>query len=121
MKDYSIDFRKAALQLKKNGKTYREITELLGVSRNTVYLWSKRESLEPTKKTGRRRIKTGVENWSDFVKEHAGQTLVEMSQLLPISKTTLHTRLVQAGLSYKKNNNVYRSRPTKAKKVLPTD
>ena len=81
----------------------------------------KERVLNPQKKTGRRRIKTGVENWSDFVKEHAGQTLVEMSQLLPISKTTLHTRLVQAGLSYKKNNNVYRSRPTKARKVLTTD
>ena len=47
MRAYSVDLRKAALKLRKQGKSYKEVTELLGVSRSTVYLWSKRDFLAP--------------------------------------------------------------------------
>jgi transposase len=39
--------------LREQGKAYKEVTELLGISRNTVYLSSKRDSLEPYKRAGR--------------------------------------------------------------------
>ena len=33
MRAYSVDFRNAALKLREQGKSYKEVTELLGISR----------------------------------------------------------------------------------------
>ena len=107
MRPYSIDLRKAALKLRKQGKTYKEITQYLGVSRNTVYLWSKRDTLEPSKSSGRPEREVGIEDWQSFTREHEGKTLKQMSELLSISKSTLHIRLRKAGLSYKKKSRTY--------------
>jgi transposase len=117
MRAYSVDLRKAALKLKEQGKSYKEVTELLGVSRSTVYLWSKRDSLEPYKRPGRPEKKLEVTDWSSFVKKHQGMTLKQMAEFLPIGKSSLQRRLRKAGLTYKKKSTTYiEACPEKQKK-----
>ena len=97
MRAYSVDLRKAALTLREQGKSYKEVTELLGVSRSTVYLWSNRDSLEPYKRPGRPEKQLEVTDWSSFLKEHQGMTLKQMAAFLPIGKSSLQRRLRKAG------------------------
>ena len=67
MRAYSIDLRKLALRLREEGKSYKEVTELLGISRSTVYLWRKRDFLEPSQRPGRPEKVSGVEDRTTFV------------------------------------------------------
>ena len=117
MRAYSIDLRKLALRLRDEGKSYKEVTELLGISRSTVYLWSKRAFLEPSQRPGRPEKVSGVEDWTTFVAQHQGKTLKQMAELLPISKSALQCRLIKSGLSHKKKSTTYTEAcPQKQKK-----
>ena len=72
-----------------------------------MYLWSKRDTLEPSKSSGRPKRAVGSEDWQSFTREHEGKTLKQMSELLSIGKSALHIRIRKAGLSYKKKSRTY--------------
>jgi len=98
---YSLDLREAALNLIKSGKTQNDVVLLLGISRSSLVRWLKRTLLAPSPRGGKKPRDLGVD-LQEFLKDHPGKTLAQLSLLLPIKKNALSVRLRKARITFKK-------------------
>ena len=117
-KSYSLDLRKRAIELFKEGKTYIYISTLLKVSMATLGRWKNRASLEAFPRGGTRPKDIGVD-LLDLIAKNPGKSAAEISKGLPISSSTLSRRFAKAKISFKKISYTYKeASPEKQKEFL---
>jgi transposase len=104
---YSADFRKAAIEYKQNGHTFKDLKKVFKITPRTYYKWV--EILEETGMTKPEIARTG---WGKIdpaklkqaVKEKPDSSLRELSKKFNCSTTAVRRRLVQLGFAYKKRH-----------------
>ena len=117
-KPYSYDLRQKVIQaIEMDGLKKNEVSQLFGISRNTINLWFERR-----KETGDIGVKarassnqkTKISDWEkfrEFVKEHGEKTQAEMAELWGnISQRSISRALTQIGFTRKKNLWLSRTR-----------
>lgn len=110
-KIYSLDFRQKAIDaVELDGRKKSEVSEFLGISRNTLDLWFKLQaetsSLTPktSKRSGSRAKITDWEKFREFAQVHGDKTQQQMAQLWDgdISSRTISRALHKIGFTRKK-------------------
>jgi putative transposase len=121
---YSLDLRERAVALLDEGATSPEVAEALGVSDSWVRKMRLRRDrlghLLPSSPPGRERILSEAEEMGlcGLVFETPDATLEELVELVAthlkvhVSISTISRRLIELGLTRKKNSPRHRSRPT---------
>jgi transposase len=104
---YGADYRKAAIEYKQNGHTFKDSKEAFGITPCTYYQWV--EILEETgmtklKITRTRRGKINPAELKKAVEEKPDFYLRELSEKFNCSMAAVHKRLVQLGFTYKKRH-----------------
>jgi transposase len=105
---YSVDYRKAALEYKRSGHTFKELKEVFKITPRTYYQWV--ENLKTNgnvkvkiKQTRKRKIDPDA--LKKAVKEKPDAYLRELSKGFNCSTTAVHKRLIQLGFTYKKRRS----------------
>ncbi|MGV6816682.1 MAG: helix-turn-helix domain-containing protein [Thiotrichales bacterium] len=77
-KETQEQLRKQAIRLRQQGKTYKEIAEIIGVNSNTVWKWWKKYQADGAKalKAGQRGRPLGVNRLLDIEQEEEIQRLI---------------------------------------------
>ncbi|GAB4213786.1 MAG: hypothetical protein OHK0012_10560 [Synechococcales cyanobacterium] len=82
---YSYDLRKKALDAVKRGTRKTDVCRLLGISRNTLDLWLKREvatgDFRALRAPGRRPKINDLEQFRSFLREHSDKTQQQLADL----------------------------------------
>jgi transposase len=106
---YSADYRKMAIDYKDSGHTFKELKEVFKITPRTYYQWV--EILEESgkvkiekKQTRRRKINPDL--LKKAVEEKPDAYLRELSKQFNCSKTAVHKRLVQIGITLKKDLHI---------------
>jgi transposase len=87
---YSIDLRERAVDLVKSGRSVTEIARLLKISRNSIYLWLKRDSLKASPRIGKKPIIASSEDFELFIKTNGGLSVREMAAKLSMHPSTFY-------------------------------
>jgi transposase len=108
---YSADYRKAAIEYKRNGHTFKDLKEVFRITPRTYYQWVK--ILEETRmiklKIARtRRGKINLAELKKAVEEKPDLYLRELSEKFNCSMAALHKRLIQLVFIYKKYIYIFR-------------
>jgi transposase len=105
---YSIDYRKAAIEFKRSGHTFKQLKEVFRIAPHTYYQWLK--LLEKTgslqfgnAKTRRRKISS--EELIRAVEEKPDSYLRELAEKFACSSTAVYKRLKKLGFTYKKRRS----------------
>jgi transposase len=104
---YSADYRKAAIEYKRNRHTFKDLKEVFRITPSTYYQWV--EILEETGMTKLKitRTKRGKINPTELkkaVEEKPDLYLRELSEKFNCSMAAVHKRFVQLGFTYKKRH-----------------
>jgi transposase len=104
---YNADYRKAAIEYKRNGHTFKDLKEVFRITPRTYYQWV--EILEKIGMTKPKiaRTRQGKINSAEFkkaVEEKSDLYLRELSEKFNYSMAAVHKRLVQLGFAYKKRH-----------------
>jgi transposase len=104
---YSADYRKAAIEYKRNGHTFKGLKETFGITPRTYYQWV--EILEETGMTKpkiarTRRGKINPAELKKAVEEKPDLYLRELSEKFNCSMEALHNQLIHLGFTYKKRH-----------------
>jgi transposase len=102
---YSIDYRKAAIEFKQSGHTFKEIKKVFKITSKTYYEW-----IELLKTTGSlqfrnarvRKGKIELDELKKAVEEKPDGYLREYAKKFGVSTTAIHKRLVKHKITYKK-------------------
>lgn len=107
---YSEDMRRKAIAAVKRGERKTDVSQMFGISRNTLDLWLKRES-----KTGDCRAITNyqqgcrhkIRDWERFrafIKQHGGKTQAQLAALWGegVTQQNISTAMQKLGISRKK-------------------
>lgn len=105
---YSVDYRKAAIEFKQGGHTFKELKEVFKITPRTYYQWIKKwetsgSTRVKTKHTRKRKIDPDALRRA--VEEKPDIYLRELSQKFNCSIPAVHYRLVQLGFTYKKRRS----------------
>ena len=120
MSVYSEDLRIRVVEFLEKGHTQKEAAEVFGVSEKSVWIWNKMH------KEGKRLIfkfvsrsphRINHEKLLAYVKEHPDAYLREISAHFSVAITTIWNALHRLGVTYKKTNNLSRSRLEKTGKI----
>ena len=110
-KRLSNEIRKLIVKHRESGKTLEEISEMLLVSKNAVHsIWNKYlevGSYEPRPRNSGRKPKVTEEQMQEVFEKVKMQPDITLEELieelkLPIKKSSLLTRLIKAGYTFKK-------------------
>lgn len=117
MKAYSLDLRERVVKALSTGKSIREVSEIFGVSHDTVRRYQLRheqgEGLQPRPRLGRA-PRVSVEEQESFVvmlRENPNATLDEMSALweertgVSLPRSTVYDCVRRVGGRFKKDSN----------------
>jgi transposase len=104
---YSADYRKAAIEYKRNGHTFRDLKEVFRIIPRTYY-----QGVKILEETGMTKLKITRTRWRKInptelrkaVEEKTDLYLRELSEKFNCSMTAVHKRLVQFGFTYKKRH-----------------
>ena len=102
---YSLDMRKRALELVKEGKTKTEVSRMLGVGRSSVLRWSKRASegklaaIYPKIRGG---FRVDDEKLKAYVAEHPDAYQSEIAEAIGAKENTVCKALHRLKISRKK-------------------
>jgi transposase len=104
---YSKDYRKAAIDYKQKGHSFKELNDVFKITPRTYYQWV--ENLEKCgnvkveiKQTRNRKIDPDA--LKKAVEEKPDAYLRELSKQFNCSVTAVHKRLIQLGYTYKKRH-----------------
>ena len=118
---YSKDFRKAAVEYKEQGHTFRQLKEAYKISPQRYYEWKKlmgeTGSYEPRKVKHRFR-KIAPEKLKQAVKERPDAYLYELAELFGCSAQAVFKMLQKLKITYKKDFHILRKVPPKAPGVF---
>ena len=110
-KPYSYDFRKKVISaIEMDGRKKCEVSEIFGISRNTIDLWLKRKeetgdlAAKPIRPLTDRHKITDWEKFREFVIENSSKTQIQMAKLWEgnISSRTMSRALARIGFTRKK-------------------
>ena len=105
---YSDDLRRKALAAVGRGEKPSMVARLLGISRNALHQWRRRQATTGccTAKRGYQQGHSAkITDWEEFrvfVEGHRGQTLAEMAALRGVGRTTIERGLKKIGFTRKK-------------------
>jgi len=99
---YSLDYRKAAVDYKKSGHTFKELKDVFKITPRTYYKWEKEENYGTVKAKQTRKRKIDPDALKKAVEEKPDAYLREISSQFNCSTTAVHKRFVQLGYTYKK-------------------
>jgi transposase len=103
---YSEDYRKAAVEYKQNGHTFKELKEVFGITPCTYYQWvgylETAGTYKPVIKRTRRWRKIDPAELKKAVEEKPDLCPRELSSKFNCSTTAIRKRLAQLGFTYKK-------------------
>lgn len=91
MPRYSLEIKAKAVELKNDGKTIAQISEILGITQSTIWSWVKKI------KAGSKSCKEKKDAVARLFR--AGTPLAEISELAEISRPTLTKWLSEYGIS----------------------
>jgi transposase len=104
---YSADYRKAAIDFKQGGHTFKELKEVFKITPRTYYQWV--EILETSgsvkveiKRTRKRKIDPDA--LKKAIEEKPDAYLRELSEMFNCSTTAIYKRLINLGFTYKKRH-----------------
>jgi len=113
-----IKFRKHVLKVRDREElSFVEVGKRFGVSKQTVYNWTKR--LEEKKKRFKPATKIDMDALKRDVEVHPDAYQYERAQRLNVSPRCVGHALKRLGVTYKKNFSASQSQPRKAIYVLP--
>lgn len=103
---YSTDYRKAAIDYKHSGHTFKELKKVFKITPRTFYKWLNNEETSGNvkakiKRTRKRKIDSDA--LIKAVEEKPDSYLRELAKLFNCSTVAIHNRLVKLGYTYKKN------------------
>jgi transposase len=106
---YSADYRKAAIDYKRAGHTFKELKEVLAITPRTYYQWVKNLEMSgkvkvEIKQTRKRKI--DPDQLKKAVEEKPDAYLRELSEIFNCSITAVRKRLVQLRFTYKKDVHI---------------
>lgn len=114
---YDIKFRRQVLKIReKEGLSFSKVAELFGISKQTVYNWSKRIE---EKKNRERTYKIDEEALAADVLSHPDSYLYERAERFKVSINYIWRALKRLGVTYKKNSQASQSGSRKEIYFLP--
>ena len=115
---YDINMRRKVLSIRDNeGLSFVEAGKRFGISKQTVYNWSKR--LAPKRTRNKRATKIDMEALSRDVSAYPDAYQYERARRLNVSPRCVGYALKRLGVSYKKNPQSSKSGSRKAVYLLP--
>jgi transposase len=113
---YSADYRKAAIDYKRGGHTFRELKEAFKVTARTYYQWAENLKTSGSVKVERKQTRKGKidpDALRKAVEEKPDAYLRELAKEFKCSAAAVHKRLAQLGIAYKKRHSRTRKNPKK--------
>ena len=115
---YPVLFRKKILRIKeKEGLSFLEVAERFGLSKATVFRWSK--NIEPQLHRHRRWSKIDPIALKKDIEEYPDSYCYERAERLGVSETGIRDAQYRLGVTYKKNAISSQSGCRKKRYVLP--
>ncbi len=102
---YSVDLRSIVVDFIRSGGSKSEASRRFSVARQTVYNWTKSESLQPKKYTRTRHRKMDWEALKKDVKEHPDSLLRERAMRFNIHQSSISYALKRMKLRRIKNSS----------------
>lgn len=117
---YPINFRKKVLNIKAKEKiSFAEVANRFGLSRTTVFKWSKK--LSPQKNRNRKPTKIDMELLKKDIEQYPDSYCYERAKRLGASATGIRDAQYRLGVTYKKNSKSPQGRSRKKIYILPKD
>jgi transposase len=115
---YPLSFRKKVLDIKKKeGLSYDAVAIRFGISKTTVFRWSKR--LEPKVSRNRKATKIDMDALRRDIEKYPDSYCHERARRFGVSRTGIRDAQRRLGVSYKKNPKASESGSRKKICVLP--
>lgn len=115
---YPINFRKKVLDIKRKAKlSYAAVGERFGLSKTTVFKWSKK--LEPQRKRNRKATKINMELLRQDIEQYPDSYCYERARRLGGSASGIRDAQYRLGVTYKKNTESPQGGTRKKIYVLP--
>lgn len=115
---YPIAFRKKVLAVKEKEKlSFVGVANKFGLSKTTVFAWSK--SLSPKKTRAKKPVKIDNEILKNDIEQYPDHFCYERAQRLGVSATGIRKAKQRLGVSYKKNSKSSKSGSRTKIYVLP--
>ena len=117
---YPINFRKKVLKVKaKEDLSFSEVAKRFGLSKTTIFCWSKR--IAPQKHRKRKATKIDMEMLKRDIEQYPDSYCYERGARLGFSSSGIRDAQYRLGVSYKKNSKTSQNGYRKKKYVLPKD
>ena len=117
---YSVHFRKKILNIKeKEGLTFVEVAARFGLSKTTVFKWSKR--LEPQKTRNKPATKIDMEALKRDIESFPDSYYYERAARLGAKPSGIGDAMRRLGVTYKKNSKSPKGGSRKKIYLLPRD
>lgn len=115
---YPVNFRKRVLKIKeKEQLSYAEIAKRFGMSKTTIFGWSKK--IEPQKGRNKKPSKINMEALKKDIEKYPDSYCYERAQRLGASSSGIRAAKHRLGVTYKKNPKTSKGRSRKKIYVLP--
>ncbi len=114
---YSVDLRERVVKYVRGGGSKAEAARRYEVSEATVYVWLKRENLEPTVVTRRKR-KIDWQALETHVRQYPEATLKDRAKLFGVNASAIWYALKELQITRKKTAKVCGKKPSR-KTVVP--
>lgn len=117
---YPVSFRKKILKMKEEeGLSYENIAKRLGMSKTTIFNWSKK--LEPQKNRAKKSTKINMNELSEDIEKHPDHYNRERAIRFNVSTTGIRNAIRRLGVTFKKNSKSSKSRSKRKIYILRRD
>ena len=117
---YPVMFRKKVLKIKeKENLSFDEVAKKFGLSKTTVFAWSKKLAPQKTRDTKARKI--DMEALKQDIELHPDSYCYERARRLGASPTGIRDAQYRLGVTYKKNPKSSKGKFRKKIYILPTN
>jgi transposase len=104
---YDEKYRKAAVEYKDSGHTFKQLKETFGITSSTYYTWRKNKEISgfyvlPKTGKARRKRKIDPDELRKAVEKKPDSFLKELAEKFNCSAVAIHNRLKQMKITYKK-------------------
>ena len=88
---YSLDLRERILSLRlREGMSYTKLSKLFGINRQTIFRWTKRDNLSPSKNRKKECTKINMKLLVKDIKERPDAYNYERAERLDVSVSCMH-------------------------------
>ena len=118
---YGIDYRKAAIEFKQNGHTFKELKEVFKITPRTYYQWLELQETTGSLKfrnASERKGKIDIEKLKQAVEERPDAYLRELAAKFGVSEVAIHKQLKKHKITYKKRRSHTPKSPKKTERNI---